>query len=347
MLAIAAVLATCVSAIAETLHLPIRPGTSEVSFDATSRFKDVHALFQRFDGELAVDPDDLGTTHVHLVVDAASVDSGSSVVDRRLRGGAFFDVARFPTIVFDTVEVQRAAGTPPPTSGGTVAVVGRFTLHGVTRHVSFPAQVDVDGAGVTVRGAFTIRRGEYGIDARSLVNPVGDTVRIAFALAPARGPSGRASAMRAVPPERSGNCSGDSRLTGAARSGRLCSRGSPAGGPEHARVARYVLSRSSLEPRLTRSPASGPGMPCSVIWTEDRPPSTSVTTTSTSMSWPSFSISPSHSRSFLASNRGSITCPSRRSCQRDAGRSPTKPQPKNLSGDLGIWSIIGASCGPA
>ncbi len=194
-------------ALASTVRVPIRPPASEVAFDATSRFTDVHAEFRRVDGDITLDPANLGATRVHLVVDASSMDSGSGLVDRRLRSADFFDVERYPTIRFDTVDVveQRSAGAPA--GAAAVTVDGRFTLHGVTRDVRFPAEIDVAGASVTVRGGFTIRRSDYGITYRSLLNPGGETIRIGFVFRGTAGPGGAAGANRAERSLRSRNSS--------------------------------------------------------------------------------------------------------------------------------------------
>ena len=81
--------------------------------------------------------------------------------DAHLRSADFFDVKRFPTLSFSSVEV-RAAGD------GRLDMVGDLTLHGVTQRVVVP--VVLTGTVRTPQGerlgfetTFSIDRKSYGI----------------------------------------------------------------------------------------------------------------------------------------------------------------------------------------
>jgi hypothetical protein len=50
----------------------------------------------------------------------------------------------------------------------------------VTREVAVPVDVEVSDSTLVARGAFDLRRTDYGITYTSFMNPIGDVVRVAF-----------------------------------------------------------------------------------------------------------------------------------------------------------------------
>jgi polyisoprenoid-binding protein YceI len=60
--------------------------------------------------------------------------------------------------------------------------VGQLTLRGVTREVRVPVEVNVVDGRLEARGRFEINRDDYGVSYDSVLNPIGQKVRIDFAL---------------------------------------------------------------------------------------------------------------------------------------------------------------------
>lgn len=158
---------------AEPVRYRILPEASKLGFHATSRLANADGRFQRFGGEVVVDPADLTTARIAVKVDAASIDTGIGKRDNHLRSEDFLHVERFPAITFESVRVEGA--------GRRVLLVGRLTLHGVTKEVTVPVEVSVAAGRVEARGQFDIKRTDYGIRYESFMNPIGDRVRIEFA----------------------------------------------------------------------------------------------------------------------------------------------------------------------
>lgn len=114
---------------------------------------------------------------VEVVVQAASVDSGLPSLDRRLRGDGFFNVEKFPQIVYRSTAIRYENDQP-------IALDGELTMLGVTR----PLTVDVTRfrctvhplaggkrCGAMVRG--TVRRSDFALS--SLRPPLlGDEVQL-------------------------------------------------------------------------------------------------------------------------------------------------------------------------
>jgi len=157
---------------AQALRFRIQPEASEISFRATSRLMNAAGHFSRFSGEVMVDPAVLTSGRITLSIDAASLDTGIEMRDNHLRSSDFFDVERFPTVAFQSMRIEAA--------GRRATVVGRLTLHGVTREIAVPIDVQITNTALVASGEFIVNRGEYAINYNSLVNPIGNEVRVAF-----------------------------------------------------------------------------------------------------------------------------------------------------------------------
>jgi polyisoprenoid-binding protein YceI len=159
-------------AAAEPVRFRIQTEASQLTFKATSRLMNADGKFHRFRGEVLADPKDLATARVTLTVEAASIDTNITRRDNHLRSEDFFHAERYPTITFESIRVEPA--------GGRLTLVGRLTVRGVTREVAVPVDVEVGDSTLVARGAFDLRRTEYGITYNSLMNPIGEVVRVAF-----------------------------------------------------------------------------------------------------------------------------------------------------------------------
>jgi len=167
-----AMLAAVGAASAEPRRFRIQPEASEITFRATSWLMNAEGHFARFSGEVLVDPATLTGARITLTVDPASLDTGIGMRDRHLRSADFFDVERFPAIAFHSMRVESA--------GRRATVVGRLTLHGVTREIAVPVDVQIADAALVASGEFIVNRGEYAMSYNSFLNPIGNEVRVAF-----------------------------------------------------------------------------------------------------------------------------------------------------------------------
>lgn len=115
----------------------------------------VKATFAALEGTGAVTAD--GQVSGTLVVDAASVDSGTKKRDNHLRGKDFFEVDTYPTFVY-------AVSGAAPAADGTVALAGTLAIHGVTKPVEVIATVTADGPDrATVSAGVDIDRSQWGV----------------------------------------------------------------------------------------------------------------------------------------------------------------------------------------
>jgi polyisoprenoid-binding protein YceI len=142
----------------------------------------VRGEFTKTSGAVRWDGKDLATAIVDATIDAASINTREPQRDAHLKSPDFFDVAKFPTLTFQSTKI--AAAGP-----GKLQMTGNLTMHGVTRQVVF----DVDGPTPVIKDPYgnqrvgasataTISRKDFGLlwnaalETGGLV--VGDEVKI-------------------------------------------------------------------------------------------------------------------------------------------------------------------------
>jgi polyisoprenoid-binding protein YceI len=115
--------------------------------------------FARFSGTVRVPDGELTRASVSVEIDAASIAADQPKLTGHLKSADFLDVERFAKVRFTSTRV--AAGG---TNGATHTVTGNLELHGVTRSLSFPATIRVDGEKLSADAEFSLNRKDFGID---------------------------------------------------------------------------------------------------------------------------------------------------------------------------------------
>jgi polyisoprenoid-binding protein YceI len=121
-----------------------------------------------------------------FLIDIASMEmeEKSSAVQQKLRphllSGDFFDVQKYPEARFDIVKVEGYKGSS--VRGANYMISGNLTMKGVTRAISFPANIQFKEGVVTGKANFNINRSwwnmSYGSD-KSLGNKfISDEVNV-------------------------------------------------------------------------------------------------------------------------------------------------------------------------
>jgi polyisoprenoid-binding protein YceI len=132
------------------------------------------------DGRITLDSNDPGRSRVAVQFDAKALKvtgrgepaGDVAEVQRTMLSERVLDVARYPTIAFesDRVSIQQRSAT-----NLALRVDGRLTLHGVTKPVSAPVAVRLDGNRMTATAEVAVRQSEFGIQP---VTAAGGTVRV-------------------------------------------------------------------------------------------------------------------------------------------------------------------------
>ena len=108
----------------------IDAGHSTVEFSVAFAFTHVKGRFPQTHGTILYDAARPESSSVTVVIESKSIDTGWPHRDEHLRTSDFFDVERYPTLVFQSERVHRA--------GDGWIVEGPLTMHGVTRRVTIP-----------------------------------------------------------------------------------------------------------------------------------------------------------------------------------------------------------------
>lgn len=144
--------------------------------------------FSRFDAMLTFNPRDIAASRLVATVDAASLamDAAPTTCIDIVKGPHFLDVAKFPKIVFRSDKVRM-------TSARSFDILGKLTLHGVTRplvlsgtynggYAGMPGMDPHARAGFSAHGAF--KRSDFGISmgvpAPGTSMGVGDLIDVAI-----------------------------------------------------------------------------------------------------------------------------------------------------------------------
>jgi polyisoprenoid-binding protein YceI len=114
----------------------------------------VKGSFKAIEGGAAVSED--GAVSGSLVLDAASVNTGNAKRDAHLRTADFFEVEKYPTIVFSATGAR-------PTGSGQVELTGTLTIHGESKPVTLVGHVAGSATEVEVSAESDIDRSGWGI----------------------------------------------------------------------------------------------------------------------------------------------------------------------------------------
>jgi polyisoprenoid-binding protein YceI len=178
--------------LAGALALPASAGTTTYQIDprhSSAGFGVTHLMISTVRGEfhgvtgtVVVDDTDISKSSVSVTIDTTTVDTREPDRDKHLKSEAFFDVAKYPTITFQSTRVER-------NNDGSLKVTGDLTIRGVTKaavlNATLPKAPIKDPWGLqrtAVSASTKINRQEFGVawnqklDSGGVV--VGDDVNI-------------------------------------------------------------------------------------------------------------------------------------------------------------------------
>jgi len=119
--------------------------------------------FNTFDGNFSWDAKKPNDSKISVTIDTTSIDSNHADRDKHLKGKDFLNVSKFDSATFNSTSIVFKDET-------NATVTGQFTLHGVTKEISFPIEKIGEGndpwggyrAGFS--GVVSIKMADYGID---------------------------------------------------------------------------------------------------------------------------------------------------------------------------------------
>ncbi len=174
------VLATLLNAAKNGHMYRVQTSTSEIRFCVDSKIKNVEGSFKDVQGGIALDHKLANSEQAVIVINTRSLETGSSLVKNVIKGEDFFDVEKYPEILFVSTGVEWTSPTK-------AVLKGKLTLHGVTKSVRF--DVELTGAGgkapqneesILVRATTTIKRSDYGMG--NFSGMVNDSVKLCMSV---------------------------------------------------------------------------------------------------------------------------------------------------------------------
>ena len=133
----------------------VAPGASKIDFIGSKVTGSHRGGFTNFTGEIRVAEDKLIPAGNKVVIDMNSTWSDNPKLTAHLRSPDFFDSAKFPNAEFISTTVEKKTTN--------YMVSGNLTLHGVTKQISFPADIQVSEQGVDLNAQFVLNRFDFEI----------------------------------------------------------------------------------------------------------------------------------------------------------------------------------------
>lgn len=149
------------------------PTHSELGFKIRHlMISNISGSFKNFQAKAEMEETDFSSAQVSLTADMASINTNQEQRDAHLRTTDFFEVDKFPQLIFKSTRIEKAGGD-------TFTMYGDLTLKGVTKpvllHVEFSGITKDpwgnERAGFTVNGK--INRNEWGINFNSILETGG------------------------------------------------------------------------------------------------------------------------------------------------------------------------------
>jgi polyisoprenoid-binding protein YceI len=114
--------------------------------------------FGTFRGTIGLVDNDPTKSRVTAEIDIASLTVEPPKLAGHLKSADFFDAAKFPHGTFTSTTIKVGGD-----NGATHTVTGNLELHGVTKAITFPAKIKVEGDRVSVDAEFAINRKDFAV----------------------------------------------------------------------------------------------------------------------------------------------------------------------------------------
>lgn len=107
------------------------PAHSGIYFEIHHIYAVTRGYFEKFDGKVIFDPDNLGGSSFDFKVEVDSINTGNSKRDSHLEGQEFFVARKFPVMTYKSTNIKKV-------KGDQYVVEGTLTVKDVSKTVSVP-----------------------------------------------------------------------------------------------------------------------------------------------------------------------------------------------------------------
>ena len=156
--------ATAQQKLASLQQYQLDAGHSIFEFSIGFAFTHVKGRFTDPKGSIIYDPANPENSSVTIIAPSKSLDTGWGNRDRHLKTSDFFDVEKYPTVMFQSTRLRRNA------KGNDWLMDGNLTMHGVTKAMTVPLVLPAPRRSpesgwmiLTATSAFKLARKDFGI----------------------------------------------------------------------------------------------------------------------------------------------------------------------------------------
>jgi polyisoprenoid-binding protein YceI len=159
-----ALLATMLSAASGGHLYRIQQESSRVGFCVDSKLARIEGNFKEFQGGMALTTGDKSNGQTIVLIKAGSLDTEGALVKKMVRGESFFDVEKYPEVLFVSNGFKW-------TGQDTAVLKGNLTLRGITKPVIFNVKLTAlddkpvnKAKRILVKATASIDRADFGMD---------------------------------------------------------------------------------------------------------------------------------------------------------------------------------------
>ena len=134
----------------------VDPAKSKLGFSGTQTGEGFSGTFKTWAGTIDYDPAKPEAAHVAISIDTASAATGDGQRDEALPGEDWFDAGKSPKATFD------ATGFTPK-GGDSFETSGKLTIRGITKDVTLPFTLKIDGDTAHATGTAKLVRTTWGV----------------------------------------------------------------------------------------------------------------------------------------------------------------------------------------
>jgi len=167
---------------------------NKIEFKLDAPMEKIAGTANAVSGTVTFDPQNPGSTRGKIVVATASMTVPNGMQTSIMRGHQWLDAGKFPEITFEVKDLSNVKTDKDKT---TADVAGIFTLHGVSKEVTFPVEMKYlkDKLGEHLGGSqkgdmlvitstnFSIKRADYNIMSGKNLDKVADTIKLTLVVA--------------------------------------------------------------------------------------------------------------------------------------------------------------------
>ncbi len=103
---------------------------SKIQFDVDHMvISEVSGQFQEYEGTVVTSKEDFSDARIDFSIDVKSIDTDNEDRDKHLRSADFFDVEKYPKIIFSGKEMKKVGEN-------LYQLTGDYTMHGVTKEIT-------------------------------------------------------------------------------------------------------------------------------------------------------------------------------------------------------------------